>query len=126
MAPADVKELGLKQMLRQDIDGSIVELSVNGMPAVKSASLPTARSGSGTIGLALGYGRANEKNESFLWCGRERISLTWVLLTKPFSQLQLALQLTIPKETHRFAATQIQYTIMGREEALLREVSLKI
>src|SRR6202008_2653726 len=28
-------------------------------------------------------------------------------------------------ETHQFAATQIHHTIMGREEAILREVSLK-
>ena len=31
MSPIDVKEMGLHEMLRQDIDGSIVDLTVNGI-----------------------------------------------------------------------------------------------
>ena len=31
MSPIDVKEMGLRQMLRQDIDGSVVDLTVNGV-----------------------------------------------------------------------------------------------
>ena len=39
--------------------------------------------------------------------------------------LSLAVSVKATSEEHEFAATQIHHTIMGREEQILREVSLK-
>src|SRR5690606_12363905 len=56
MNPVDVKEYKLNEMLRQDIDGSIVELTVNGS-TIRVPVYPQPGQARGSIGLALGYGR---------------------------------------------------------------------
>jgi MoCo/4Fe-4S cofactor protein with predicted Tat translocation signal len=123
MAPADVKAMGLNEMLRQDIIGSIATLSINGV-TVNVPVLPQPGQMPGTIGLALGYGRigkslkvANGVGANAFWF--LNISNDTIQFASP------SVTITKTEETHKFSATQIQHTIMGREEAILREVSLK-
>ncbi len=123
MAPADVKAMGLNEMLRQDIIGTVATLSVNGV-TVNVPVLPQPGQMPGTIGLALGYGR-NAKNLKV--ADGVGVNAFWFLnISNDTIQFgSPSVTITKTEETHKFSATQIQHTIMGREEAILREVSLK-
>lgn len=123
MNPADVASLGLNEMKRQDIIGSVVDLTVNGV-TVKVPVYPQPGQTAGTIGLALGYGRSAESLKVAFGVGVN----AYPFVTVSNDTLQnVSLSATVAKTTeeHKFAATQIHHTIMGREEYLLREVSLK-
>lgn len=123
MSPLDVEKAGLAKMLRQDIDGSIVELTV-GTTTVKVPVYPQPGQTPGTIGLALGYGRTAETLKV-----AEKVGVNAFPFMSVINDTVQAVAYTanVGKSigTHRFASTQIQHTIMGREEQILREVSLK-
>ena len=123
MSPLDVAKLGLSEMLRQDIDGSIVELTVNGS-TVKAPVYPQPGQAPGTIGLALGYGRTAQTLKVASSVGVNAFPLVSVI-NDSFQNVAYTASVGKSVGTHRFAATQIQHTIMGREEQILREVSLK-
>ena len=122
MSPIDVKEMGLRQMLRQDIHGSIAELTVNGI-TVKVPVYPQPGQTPGTIGLALGYGRNAETLKVANAVGVNAFPFMSVI-NDSIQAMSLNVNIAATSEKHMFAATQIQHTIMGREEYLLREVSL--
>ncbi len=123
MSPADVEKGELSQMLRQDIDGSIVELTVAGT-TIKVPVYPQPGQTPGTIGLALGYGRTGETLKVASEVGVNAFPFV-SLINETFQNVVYSVSFGKSVGTHRFAATQIQHTIMGREEQLLREVSLK-
>lgn len=123
MAPADVKEMGLNEMLRQDIDGSIVTLSINGV-SENIPVFPQPGQARGTIGLAYGYGRKSEDLKVTNGVGVNAFQYLNVS-NDTIQQIIPSVNITKADGEHRFASTQIQHTIMGREEAILREVSLK-
>ena len=123
MSPLDVAKKDLNQMLRQDIDGSIVELTVNGT-TIKVPVYPQPGQTPGTIGLALGYGRTAESLKVAANVGHNAFPFVSVI-NDTFQNVVYSASFGGSVGTHRFAATQIQHTIMGREEQLLREVSLK-
>ena len=123
MSPIDVAAKGLNQMLRQDIDGTIIELTVNGT-TIKVPVYPQPGQAPGTIGLALGYGRTAETLKVGVNVGVNAFPFVSVI-NDTFQNVVYAASLGKSVGTHRFAATQIQHTIMGREEQILREVSLK-
>lgn len=122
MSPIDVKAMGLNEMLRQDIIGSIVDITVNGVKLTVPV-FPQPGQAQGTIGLALGYGR----NAESMKVAHGKGVNAYQLLSYANDTIQpIVANVTITKtsDEHKFAATQIQHTIMGREEFLLREVSL--
>lgn len=123
MSPIDVKKSGLGEMLRQDIDGSIVELTVNGS-TIKVPVYPQPGQAPGTIGLAMGYGRTAESLKVAANVGVNAFPFVSVI-NNTLQPVVYSATVGSSVGTHRFAATQIQHTIMGREEQLLREVSLK-
>lgn len=122
MSPTDVKEMGLREMLRQDIHGSVVELTVNGV-MVKVPVYPQPGQAKGTIGLALGYGRNAETLKVANGIGVNAFSFMSII-NNTIQPISTNVTINKTEEKHLFAATQIQHTIMGREEFLLREVSL--
>ena len=122
MSLPDVKALGLNEMLRQDIFGSIVDLNVNGV-AVKVPVFPQPGQAPGTIGLALGYGRTAETMKVAFGVGVNAFPMLSVI-NDTLQNVSLSASVAKTAEEHKFASTQIQHTIMGREEYLLREVSL--
>ena len=123
MSPADVAKMGLNEMKRQDIIGSIAELTVNGV-TIKIPVYPQPGQMEGTIGLAVGYGRTGKNMKVALGVGQNAYPFVTVANdTLTSSNLSVSVKKT--SEEHKFAATQIHHTIMGREEYLLREVSLK-
>ncbi len=122
MAPEDVTAQGFKEMLRQDIDATIVNVTVNGV-SKKLPVYPQPGQAKGTIGIALGFGRNAESLKVAHGIGANAFEL----LSVTNNQIQnISSDVTIADagETHQFAATQIHPTIMGREEYLLRETSL--
>lgn len=123
MSPADVAKLGLNEMKRQDIIGSIAELTVNGM-TIKAPVYPQPGQTEGTIGLAVGYGRQASSMKVAFGVGQNAYPFISVS-NNTFTNSNLSVSVKATKEEHKFAATQIHHTIMGREEYLLREVSLK-
>jgi molybdopterin-containing oxidoreductase family iron-sulfur binding subunit len=123
MSPIDVKAMGLNEMLRQDIDGSIVDLTVNGT-TIKVPVYPQPGQAPGSIGLALGYGRTAESLKVALGVGVNAFPFM-TMMNDTIQPIVTNISVKDTGETHLFAATQIQHTIMGREEFLLREVSLK-
>ena len=122
MSPIDVKALGLNEMLRQDIVGSIVDLTVNGA-TIQAPVYPQPGQAPGTIGLAIGYGRKAEAMKVANGVGVNAYPFTNV---NADNILFAGAGATVAKTNneHSFASTQIQHTIMGREEYILREVSL--
>ncbi|MEI6021081.1 MAG: 4Fe-4S dicluster domain-containing protein, partial [Bacteroidota bacterium] len=122
MSPTDVKEMGLREMLRQDIYGSIADLTVNGV-TVKVPVYPQPGQTPGTIGLALGYGRSAETLKVANGIGVNAFQFMSVI-NETIQPVSLNVNIAGTSEKHLFAATQIQHTIMGREEFLLREVYL--
>ncbi len=123
MSPIDVKAMGLNEMLRQDIDGSIVDLTVNGI-TIKVPVYPQPGQAPGSIGLALGYGRNAESLKVANGVGVNAFPFQG-MINNTIQPIATNVSVIKTSETHMFAATQIQHTIMGREEFLLREVSLK-
>jgi len=122
MNPDDVKKMGLHEMLRQDIDGSIVTLTSNGK-SVEVPVYPQPGQAPGSVGLALGYGRKAESLKVAFGVGVNAFAFQ----TQTGTTIQnwtSGVTIKDTGKTHAFAATQIQHTIMGREEYLLREVSL--
>ncbi|MBA3663942.1 MAG: TAT-variant-translocated molybdopterin oxidoreductase [Bacteroidetes bacterium] len=123
MSPIDVKAMGLHEMLRQDIDGSIVDLTVNGI-TIKVPVYPQPGQAPGSIGLAVGYGRTAESLKVAKGVGVNAFPFM-MMINDTIQPIVTNVSINNTGETHRFAATQIQHTIMGREEFLLREVSIK-
>ncbi len=123
MSPIDVKKMGINEMLRQDINGTIVELTVNGI-TIKAPVYPQPGQAPGTIGLAVGYGRSAETLKVANGVGVNAFPFLG-MINGTIQPIATNVSINPTKETHQFAATQIQHTIMGREEFLLREVSLK-
>ncbi len=122
MNPADVAALGLHEMKRQDIIGSIVDLTVNGV-TIKVPVYPQPGQTAGTIGLAVGYGRSAETMKVAFGIGVNAYPFVTVS-NDTLQNVSLSATVTKTSDVHKFAATQIHHTIMGREEYLLREVSL--
>ncbi len=123
MSPADVKKLSLNEMLRQDIVGSIVELTAGGV-TVKVPVYPQPGQAEGTIGLAVGYGRTAETMKAAFEVGVNAYPFA-TIANDTITNSSLSAKITKVEGEHKFAATQIHHTIMGREEEILREVSLK-
>ncbi len=122
MNPADVAAMGLNEMKRQDIIGSIVDLTVNGV-TIKVPVYPQPGQTAGTIGLAVGYGRTAETMKVAFGIGVNAYPFVTVS-NDTLQNVSLSVSISKTNEEHKFAATQIHHTIMGREEYLLREVSL--
>jgi molybdopterin-containing oxidoreductase family iron-sulfur binding subunit len=123
MHPEDVKEQGFGQMLRQDRDGTLATVSVNGT-SVELPVYPQPGQAKGTLGIALGYGRKAETLKvATLAAGANAFEmLSWTNDT--IQNISSDVSIANTNKPYEFGATQIQHTIMGREEYILRETSL--
>jgi MoCo/4Fe-4S cofactor protein with predicted Tat translocation signal len=123
MNPADVKAEGYNEMLRQDRYGSYAKVTVNGVSLTLPVfSLPGQAIG--TIGIALGYGRNVPGFKVANGIGQN----AFPLLSFMNGNIMNVATASVTKEAgeHLFAGTQIQHTIMGREDQILRETKLDI
>lgn len=124
MNPEDVKAQGFNEMLRQDIIGSVASLTVNGV-AVELPVYPQPGQAKGTIGVALGYGRNAESLKVAMTVGGANAFAFTSITDENISFNSSDVNIAKTDKKNQFASTQIQHTIMGREEYLLRETSLK-
>lgn len=126
MHPGDVHEQKFGEMLRQDVDGSIATLTVNGV-SVELPVYPQPGQAKGTIGVALGYGRKVDSYKVAKEAGLEGGANAFEFLSVTNDTIQnisSEVSIAATDKIHQFAATQIHHTIMGREEQILRETSL--
>jgi molybdopterin-containing oxidoreductase family iron-sulfur binding subunit len=118
MSPKDAERLGIENDLnaRMQLDGSIVNLTVNGVTIKDVPVFVQPGQAEGSVGLALGYGKKNSGATAD----------TGVNAYPLFDGSNLALSnVKIEKtgEDHEFAGIQLQNTLMGRYE-IAKEVPL--
>ncbi len=115
----DAKELGLENELngRMQLDGSLVNLKVNGVSLDNVPVFIQPGQAPGSIGLALGYGKKNAG----------KVAATGVNAYPLFDGTNLSAKvdsITKAEGMHEFAGMQFQNTLMGRYE-IAKEVPLQ-
>lgn len=135
--PADAETLAFNLMLRQDRNGSYANVTVNGI-TVKLPVFPMPGQARGTIGIAVGYGRSvgrkigegeNAKNyNAYIVANGVGQNAFPMFSANADNAMNISSSVALAKAEgeHLFAGTQIQHTIMGREEQILRETKLDI
>lgn len=118
VSPKDAERLGLENDLnaRMQLDGSIVNLTVNGITVKDVPVFIQPGQAEGSVGLALGYGKKNSGATAD----------TGVNAYPLFDGSNLAVsnvKLEKTGEDHEFAGIQLQNTLMGRYE-IAKEVPL--
>ncbi|MCW0516462.1 TAT-variant-translocated molybdopterin oxidoreductase [Riemerella anatipestifer] len=118
VSPKDAERLGLENELngRMQLDGSKVNVTVNGVTIENVPVFIQPGQADGSVGLALGYGKKNSG----------KVAETGVNAYPLFDGYNLAVSnVKIEKVSgeHEFAGMQLQNTLMGRYE-IAREVSL--
>lgn len=118
MSPKDAERLGIENDLnaRMQLDGSIVNLTVNGVTIKDVPVFVQPGQAEGSVGLALGYGKKNSGATAD----------TGVNAYPLFDGSNLVVsnvKLEKTGEDHEFAGIQLQNTLMGRYE-IAKEVPL--
>ena len=118
ISPKDAEEFGIENSLnaRMQLDGSIVNLTVNGIKIENVPVFIQPGQADGSVGLALGYGKKNSGATAD----------TGVNAYPLFDGSNLIVSnVNIEKtgEDHQFAGIQLQNTLMGRYE-IAKEVPL--
>lgn len=115
----DANKLGIKNETneRMQLDGSLVDLIVNGKTIKNIPAFIQPGQAKGSIGLALGYGQSKSGK-----VGQTGINAYPVYFKSSLIQYNVHIKPT--QETHKFASMQMQGTLMGRYE-IAREVSLE-
>lgn len=124
MSPDDLKDQGFEQMLRQDLNGTIAELTVNGIK-IELPVYPQPGQAKGTLGVSLGFGRKAESLKVAAIAGGANAFEFLSITNGTIQNISPDVNITSTGKKYEFAATQIQHTIMGREEWILRETSLE-
>ena len=120
VSTADANELGIKNwnVANGGLNGSLVELTVNGIPVTIPALIQPGQA-KGTIGLALGYGRKNGL-KSELQTGKNAYHFY-----DNFNPVQTNVSINVLSDEHEFACVQLHNTLMGRGD-IVHETTLEI
>jgi len=118
ISPADAEKFGLKNDLnsRMQLDGSVVNISANGVTINDVPVFIQPGQAEGSVGLALGYGKI----------GSGLVAETGVNAYPLFyvaNSIVLDVQIEKTEKVHEFAGMQLQNTLMGRYE-IAKEVPL--
>jgi len=120
MSPAQMKEMGLSRLERGDFMADMVDVTVNGV-TLRVAAYPQPGQKSGTIGLALGYGRTATGK-----CGNNVGVNAAAFITTIDGTSNLAnssVNVAAANEKYEIAASQTHHTMMGRG-SILKETTL--
>ena len=123
MSPADMKAKGYKLMERQDREASLVNVTVGGV-TIKLPVVPQPGQATGTVGIALGYGRDKAGKLSTMTgvVGQNAFPFVQVMGgTMMYAALDAKVE--DAKESTEVAGTQVHHTMMGR--AIVRVASLE-
>ncbi|QIG89922.1 TAT-variant-translocated molybdopterin oxidoreductase [Chryseobacterium sp. POL2] len=118
ISPKDAERLGIKNELngRMQLDGSTVDLTVNG---VELKSLPVfiqPGQADGSLGLALGYGKKDSGKVA-------ETGINAYPLFDGYNTILSNVSIKDAGEEHEFAGVQLQNTLMGRYE-IAKEATL--
>jgi molybdopterin-containing oxidoreductase family iron-sulfur binding subunit len=116
MSPADMINAGFSRLERGDFMANVAEVTANGV-TVQVPAYPSPGQKSGTIGLAVGYGRTASGK-----CGNEVGVNAFAFANGSFSVGAAGISNT--GETHEIAQTQSHHTLMGRD-SILKETTLQ-
>ena len=100
------------------LNGSYVDLDVNGVKIANVPVIVQPGQAVGTIGLALGYGRKAAMQEEM------QVGVNAYALYKGFNELQ-SVTITKVAGEHEFACVQGQKTLMGRGD-IIKETTLEV
>jgi MoCo/4Fe-4S cofactor protein with predicted Tat translocation signal len=123
MSPEDVKTEGLNGMLRQDRMASMIDITIGGVAYKNVPVFPQPGQAKGTLGLAFGYGRQVASMKVATEAKGFNAYSALTLNNGTMSSYTTA-SFTKASGEYEIACTQIHHTIMGREEAILRETTL--
>jgi MoCo/4Fe-4S cofactor protein with predicted Tat translocation signal len=123
MSPEDVVAEKLNGMLRQDRIASTIDITVNGVAYKGIPVFPQPGQAKGTLGFAFGYGRTVADMKVATQAKGFNAFPALALANGSMSSYTTA-SFTKGSEDYEIACTQIHHTIMGREEAILRETTL--
>ena len=120
VAEADAKKLGLTNEIVANggLNGSYVNLEVNGTKLNNVPVIIQPGQAVGTVGLALGYGKKAALKEEM------QVGLNAYSLYKNFNNVQ-SVKMTKADGDHEFACVQSQKTLMGRND-IVKETTLQI
>ncbi|MFM7771035.1 MAG: TAT-variant-translocated molybdopterin oxidoreductase, partial [Bacteroidota bacterium] len=141
MSPTDMKRLGLNTYIAQDDPASLVKITVNGK-SLELPACPMPGQKSGTVGVALGYGRGagNENigksayqvdgkgeyvldaNGKPMTIGKNAFMFVSTSGTRSFNGVASIESLG---STYPLASTQMHSTVMGRESVVKETVLAK-
>ncbi len=121
VAESDAKKLGLinEIVANGGLNGSVVNLVVDGVKLDNVPVIIQPGQAVGTIGLALGYGKKAALKEEM------QVGLNAYALYKNFNNVQSVKMTKADADDHEFACVQSQKTLMGRND-IVKETTLQI
>ncbi len=119
MSIADAKELGYENPVRDNgaIDGDYANVTVNGVTVNNIPVIIQPGQAKGSFGLALGYGRKHGLKEEM------QVGVNAYPFYINASNVQYGVTIEKSSGAHKFACTQVQSTLAGRND-ILREATL--
>ena len=117
-ADADAKDLVNHNVANGGLNGSYVNLTVDGLKLENVPVIIQPGQAVGTIGLALGYGKKAALKEEM------QVGVNAYSLYKNFNTVQSVTMEKVAGD-HEFACVQLQKTLMGRGD-IIKETSLEI
>jgi molybdopterin-containing oxidoreductase family iron-sulfur binding subunit len=120
ISKADANEMGIinENVANGGLDGSYVNVTVNGVTINKVPVIIQPGQAKNTVGLSLGYGRKVGMKEEM------QTGVNAFALYNDFNSVQ-SVQLEKATGMHEFACIQLQNTLMGRGE-IIKETTLEI
>ncbi len=120
VSKADADAMGIKNwnVANGGLNGSLVELTVNGIPVTIPAIIQPGQA-KGSVGLALGYGRKMGLKEE-MQTGKNAYHFY-----NNFNPVQGNVDIKVVPGEHEFACVQLHNTLMGRGD-IIKETSLEI
>ena len=120
VSSADAKKLEIKNWHVADggLNGSLVELSVNGQTITIPAIIQPGQA-VGSVGLSFGYGRTKGLKEE-MQTGKNAYQFY-----KDFNSAQTDVSIKLVSGVHEFACVQLHNTLMGRGD-IIKETTLEI
>jgi len=119
ISKADAEAIGVENynVANGALDGSLVELTVNGIIETLPAFIQPGQA-KGSLGLALGYGRTQGLKEE-MKTGKNAYQFY-----NNFKSYQPNVSLKVVEGTHEFACVQLHNTLMGRGD-IIKETTLE-
>jgi molybdopterin-containing oxidoreductase family iron-sulfur binding subunit len=120
MSMADARELGFENPVRDNgaIDGNYASVTVNGVTIKNIPVMIQPGQAKGSVGLALGYGRTQGLKDEM------QVGINAYPFYKNGSNIQYNVSIEKTAGWHKFACTQVQSTLAGRND-ILKEATLK-